>query len=105
MLSLFKKVPSIKVSEVDTLSNQELIDVRSKNEYQNGHIPNAKNIVMDTLLSNPSNYLEKDKTYYIVCQSGMRSKRTVKALIKDGYKVINVSGGTMSYPNQLKRGK
>lgn len=105
MFSLFKKVPSIKVTEVDAIDNPSLIDVRSKEEYQNGHIPNAKNIVMNQLLANPSKYLMKDKTYYIVCQSGMRSKRTVKALLKEGYDVINVSGGTMSYPNQLKRGK
>ncbi len=105
MFNLFKKAPSIKISEVDNQNAPMLIDVRSKNEYQNGHIPRAKNIVMDTLLADPSKYLKKDQTYYIVCQSGMRSKRTVKALIKEGYDVVNVSGGTMSYQNQLKRGK
>lgn len=51
---------------------------------------------MGNLLKNPEKYLMKDKTYYIMCQSGARSNRTTKILNKQGYQVINVAGGVGS---------
>lgn len=52
---------------------------------------------MNNLLKNPEKYLNKEKEYYIMCQSGMRSSRTSNILSKQGYKIINVSGGIGSY--------
>jgi rhodanese-related sulfurtransferase len=52
---------------------------------------------MDYLLASPEKYLTKDKSYYIMCQSGRRSSVTVEALKKQGYDVINVAGGMGSY--------
>lgn len=52
---------------------------------------------MGNLLTSPEKYLAKDKTYYIMCQSGGRSGRTARALTKQGFKVIDVVGGMGSY--------
>ena len=51
---------------------------------------------MGNLLIEPEKYMSKDKTYYIICQSGARSARTVDALTKQGFDVVNVSNGTLS---------
>ena len=48
---------------------------------------------MDELLKNTDEYLEKNKEYYIVCQSGGRSSRACSSLRSKGYNVVNVSGG------------
>lgn len=88
----------INVNDLDNLIGKiDLIDIREPFEYKNGTIKTAKNIPMGNLLESPEKYLTKDKTYYIMCQSGGRSSRTVKLLEKQGYKVINVSGGMGSY--------
>ena len=73
------------------------IDVREPYEYAGGTIKSAINIPMGNLLSETDKYLDKQKTYYIMCQSGARSGRTTKALARQGYQTINVSGGMGSY--------
>lgn len=88
----------IHVNDIDSLIDKvELIDIREPYEYKTGTIKNAKNIPMGDLLSEPKKYLKSDKTYYIVCQSGARSARACNYLTKQGYDVVNVSGGVGSY--------
>lgn len=106
MFSIFGKnnYNSISVNDLDDkLGKINLIDVREGYEYKNGHLPTAKNIPMGTLLSDPGKYLDKSKEYHIICQSGSRSGRTCKLLSSQGYKIVNISGGTGSYTKQLKR--
>ena len=88
----------IHVNDMDNLIGQvDLIDIREVYEYNSGSIQTAKNIPMGNLLTSPVKYLEKDKTYYIMCQSGARSAMAVRELTKLGYNVINVAGGMGSY--------
>ena len=88
----------INVNDIDSLIGQiELIDIREPYEYKGGSIRTAKNIPMGNLLNEPGKYLLKEKTYYIMCQSGGRSGRAVHMLEKQGFNVINVSGGMGSY--------
>lgn len=88
----------INVNDLDTLIGKiDLIDIREPFEYKNVSIKTAKNIPMGNLLESPEKYLTTDKTYYIMCQSGGRSGRTTKLLEKQGYNVVNVSGGMGSY--------
>jgi rhodanese-related sulfurtransferase len=89
---------AIHVNDLDNLIGKiELIDIREPYEYAGGSIKTAKNIPMGDLLSDPDKYMSKDKTYYLVCQSGARSTRTVEALRKQGFDVVNVTGGVGSY--------
>lgn len=88
----------INVNDLDNLIGKiKLIDIREPYEYASGTIKSAKNIPMGDLLSETDKYLERQSTYYIMCQSGARSSRTTKALAKQGYQVVNVSGGMGSY--------
>jgi rhodanese-related sulfurtransferase len=97
-----KNVNAIKVNEMDSILGKiSLIDIREPYEYSYGHIPTAKNIPMNILLNNAGKFLEKDKEYYIVCQSGARSSAACDYLTKEGYKVINVVGGTGGYRGKL----
>lgn len=100
MFNLFKKDNSsvVHVNDMDNLiGHVEIIDIREPFECKSGSLKTAKNIPMDTLLSAPEKYLDKEKTYYIMCHSGGRSSITTRALSKQGYHVINVAGGMASY--------
>lgn len=88
----------IHVNDMDDLLGQvELIDIREPYEFKGGTLRTAKNIPMGKLLDAPNKYLIQDKTYYIMCQSGGRSSNACRLLRKQGYDVINVSGGYGSY--------
>jgi len=100
MFSFFKKDDGkvINVNELDNLAGKvDLIDIREPYEYKGGSLRNSKNIPMNDLINQPDKYIKKDKTYYIMCQSGARSSRTCNFLKKQGFDVINVSGGIGSY--------
>lgn len=102
---LFKgAVDSLDVNEIDNLIGKiNLIDIREPYEYNAGHLPSAKNIPMDTILSKPEKYLDESKEYHIICHSGARSSRTCSVLKENGFKVINVTGGTGRYRGRLER--
>ena len=100
MFSFFKRNDEavINVNDLDSLIGKiQLIDIREEDEYKGGSIKGAKNIPMGKILADPEKYLDKEKEYYLLCQSGARSSRLCSSLAKDWYKVINVSGGYGSY--------
>jgi len=70
-----------------------MLDVRTAEEYAEGHIKGAVLIpvqVLETRLSE----VPKDKQVYVYCHSGVRSARASKMLIKHGFTNIeNVVGG------------
>ncbi len=92
------KPETVHVNDIDDLLGEiELIDIREPYEFKGGSLDGAKNIPMGNLLSDPDRYLDKEKTYYIVCLSGARSYQTSTLLNKQGYKIVNVAGGVGSY--------
>ncbi|MEG0297332.1 MAG: rhodanese-like domain-containing protein [Clostridium sp.] len=91
----------IYVNEIDDLIGEiNLIDIRERHEFRAGSIKSAKNIPMDNFLDNPEKYMNKDEKYYILCRSGSRSDSACRILRKDGYNVINVSGGVANYEGE-----
>ncbi len=89
---------TIHVNDIDQyLGNIDLIDIREPYEYQRGCLKTARNVPMGDLLKEPDRYLNREKTCYIMCQSGARSARTCSMLLKQGYDVVNVAGGFGSY--------
>ncbi len=100
MLNLFrqnnKKV--LHINDIDSLLGKvELIDIREPYEYKGGSLDSAKNIPMGEILNNTEQYLDKEKTYYIMCQSGGRSGQACGILTRKGYDVVDVAGGMGSY--------
>ena len=82
--------------------NIGIIDVRTKSEYESGHIENSLWIPLSKLDSNIDKI--KSKNYdeiYTICLSGGRSARAVKKLKKHNIDAINIRGGMMSW-NTLK---
>ena len=71
------------------------LDVRTPEEYAEGHIEKSLNI--DVLNSNFETKalatLPKDKIIAVNCRSGKRSKNAARILVKNGYKVIELDSG------------
>lgn len=66
-----------------------IVDVRSEQEFKNGHVKNAVNIPLP-LLQQQMNKIPVDKPVITCCASGMRSGVARKMLLKAGYqKVFN----------------
>ena len=106
MFGLFNKNSGkvINVNDIDNLIGKiNLIDIREPYEYRTGSIKSAKNIPMGDLLEEPDKYLEKDKEYHILCQSGGRSARACNKLTGLGFDVVNVAGGVGSYAGSKRK--
>lgn len=67
-----------------------LIDVRHPLDYMKSHDKRSINIYADKILFDPKKYLDKSKTYYIMCKTGYLSKRVVSNLSYLGYNVVQV---------------
>lgn len=76
-----------------SLNNIVLIDVRSTEEYAEGHYPNSINIPLH-LLEIRLNELEANTKYITLCRSGARSEMAKNILIQYGFKAQN--GGAWS---------
>jgi rhodanese-related sulfurtransferase len=70
-----------------------LVDVREVHEYRNGHVPGAVNIPM-SILPVRVHELPKDRDIHVICQSGGRSMQVTMWLQRQGYRPVNVHGGT-----------
>ncbi|MEC8458766.1 MAG: rhodanese-like domain-containing protein [Bacteroidota bacterium] len=89
---------------MDTTSNGILLDVRTDNEFAQGHLRGAQQI--DFYMNDFSNALEKldkDQPVFIYCRSGNRSGKTAQQMKAMGFsEVYNLEGGISAWS---KRGK
>ncbi|CAG7639853.1 rhodanese-like domain-containing protein [Paenibacillus allorhizosphaerae] len=79
----------------------EILDVREHEEWESGHIPEAKHIPLGELEAR-HNELSKDEETIVVCRSGNRSRMACDYLSALGYKVVNMPGGMSVWPGQVK---
>ena len=82
----------------------QLLDVRTQDEYNEGHIAGAKLIdVNDSLfLEKATSQLSKKKPVAVYCRSGRRSAKAANAMVKAGYQVINLDGGILAWQDAGK---
>lgn len=73
-----------------------LLDVRTKAEFNNGHIEGFLNIPVDNLREHITE-IELEKPVYVMCQSGLRSYIAYRILSANGYDCYNLSGGFRFY--------
>jgi phage shock protein E len=70
-----------------------IVDVRSKNEFNSGHISSSINIPVNQLGSNLNKLNNKNKPVIVCCASGMRSAAAKKILQSNGYTTVYNGGG------------
>ena len=79
------------------------LDVRTAEEYADGHIANTINIdvLKDDFEKKTKATLPKDKVIAVNCRSGKQSKNAARILVKNGFKVIELDAG---YNDWLAKG-
>ena len=82
------------VSIMETEDNYIILDVRTKEEYQEKHIPGAMNLPNETIGTEDIPELPaKEQLILVYCRSGNRSKQAAKKLAALGYTNIIEIGG------------
>ena len=76
------------LEEVLKEKNYIVVDVRTKEEYNEGHVVDAINIPYDEI--NENTKLDKDKPILVYCKSGKRSEIAYNTLKKLGYDVYDL---------------
>jgi rhodanese-related sulfurtransferase len=85
-------------------NNIILLDVRTQEEFDSGHIPGSILIPYDTILENSKEKLkDKEQTIIIYCRSGRRSAIAANDLIKIGYKNVYDMGGIIDWPYEVEK--
>ena len=77
----------------------EVLDVRTDEEWNEGHIPGARHIPLDQL-GERWEELPGDQRIYVVCASGARSMKAATALVGAGIDAVNVAGGTKQWAEE-----
>ena len=102
---VLSNVPSISSEESQKVisdNNYRFLDVRTDGEYSDGHIPNSIHIPLQDIQSRISEIEKiKDKKIIVYCRSGARSSMASKALLKEGFDVLNLTGGIMSWKGEV----
>jgi phage shock protein E len=94
MLSKLTVLLSFLLISVKVLAAEYWIDVRTAEEYQQGHVDVAVNILHTEIATKINNVTsDKDATIYLYCRSGRRASIAEKALEDLGYTQVKNLGG------------
>lgn len=91
------------IEEYHTVSGAVLLDVRTPQEYREGHIPESKNVPLQTINNIVSCVRNKETPLYVYCYSGARSSRAVSMLQHIGYTNVTNIGGISAYSGKVER--
>ena len=82
-------------------TNVVVLDVRTAEEYADGHIERAVNIdyKKDDFMDRAKAALPTGKTIAIYCRSGRRSANAASMLAPEGYVLVNLKGGIIDWQN------
>ena len=97
--NLFGLGPKVDFAEM-VKNGATVIDVRTKGEFQQGHIKGSVNIPLNNL-KNSLNKIKKDKPVITCCASGARSASAKGILKSSGYSEVHNGGGWMSLRNKI----
>ena len=89
---------------MDEQKDSLILDVRTEDEYERGHIPQAVLLPLDTIEEDASSELpKKDQTILVYCRSGVRSKIAARILDAMGYTNVYEFGGILEWPYEITR--
>ena len=80
-----------------------ILDVRTREEYDQGHIPGAIQISHEEIAEKAEDVLtDKDQLILVYCRSGRRSKIAAEILVDLGYTNIKEFGGILDRPYEVE---
>lgn len=88
---------------MDTETDYVILDVRTQEEYDQGHIPGAIVIPDTEIRARAEEVLtDKDQMILVYCRSGRRSKNAAQILVELGYTNIQEFGGILDWPYEVE---
>ena len=101
----FLKGPDINqgVKEYSTTDGAVLLDVRTPDEYRQGHIPGSKNVPLQSIDKVTVMINNKATPIFVHCLSGARSRQTAAILQQMGYTNVKNIGGISAYAGKVER--
>ena len=91
-------------SKLNSKANFVLVDVRTREEFDAGHIPTAILLPYDEIEAKAMTVLpDKEKEIVVYCRSGRRSAIAKKALVELGYKDVKDFGGISKWKGALEK--
>ena len=89
---------------IDQDSDIIIIDVRSEEEYQTGHIEGAVCIPNEVISDQIERLLsDKEQEILVYCRSGRRSSQAVDKLLDLGYTNVKDFGGIIDWPYKITK--
>ncbi|MCE7864870.1 MAG: rhodanese-like domain-containing protein [Bacteroidetes bacterium CHB5] len=85
--------------QVAATKEKVVLDVRTPDEYNRGHLPDAKLMnVNDGNFKQQLSTLQKDKPVYVYCAAGVRSNKAAKIMRQEGFtQVFELKGGLQAW--------
>jgi len=88
---------------MDTEEGYIILDVRTQEEYDEGHIPGAILIPGTEIEMRAEEDLpDKDQLLLVYCRSGRRSKQAAEILVELGYTNVMEFGGILDWPYEIE---
>ena len=89
---------------MDSEDGYIILDARTQEEYDQGHIPGAIVISHEEIAEKAEDVLtDKDQLILVYCRSGRRSKIAAEALVELGYTNIREFGGIIDWPYEVEK--
>lgn len=82
-----------------------LIDVREPDEWQDGHIQEARLIPLSEFQARAHEVHDAEGDVVFICRSGGRSGKVCDFLSLQGFDVVNVTGGMLAWNGDVVRGE
>lgn len=97
--------PSVFAKEIVEDKDAYVLDVRTPEEFAEGHILGAHNLnwLDKSAFQKGAEALPKSDTIYVYCRSGGRSAQAAQYLTKLGYKVVNMDGGYIAWQSSQSK--
>ena len=98
----YQKISAEEAYEMMASQEVVVVDVRTREEYDGGHIENAVLVPNESIGSEmPEALPDKEATLLVYCRSGRRSKDAAQKLLKLGYQSVYDFGGVIDWPYEL----
>ncbi len=100
----FLKSPDINqgIQDCKAIPSAVILDVRTPQEYREGHIPGSRNVPLQSLDGVEGVTDRKDTPIFVYCYSGSRSRQAAGMLAEMGYTNVKNLGGISDYRGKVE---
>ncbi|MEY8392284.1 rhodanese-like domain-containing protein [Lachnospiraceae bacterium] len=98
----FQTISVRELNEYRKYPDAWVIDLRSKEEFEEVHVEGARNIPYENL-EMYRKYLPKNKLYILYCDRGSSSLMAARELSKEGYRTVTVVGGIQAVLQNVQK--